>query len=123
MSLNLLEKDVQKACEDILQWDGWRLFRLERNWSPKKKKAVGETGAPDTMAVRYLDGGYARSQVVHIEWKRVKGGRLSPEQWDWHRKERARGALTWIAGETFEPNYESFKEFYEACGLCNRRMH
>jgi hypothetical protein len=123
---NLLEKHIQQACEDILLLDGWRIFRLEQNWSEKKCKRVGEAGAPDCMAVRYLEHYQqglpkALSEILFIEWKRPKGI-IRAAQNEWHRYERKLGAVTWIAGEEFDATYEGFKAHYEASGLCRRRL-
>jgi spermidine synthase len=124
----LLEKDIQRACEDILLLDGWEIIRREKQWSEKKKKATGELGAADCMAVRYDNAGMHRycirvwAEVLHIEWKRPKTGKLRTSQRIWHDAKRKQGAVTWIAGEQFEPTYESFKAHYEASGLCRRRL-
>ena len=125
----LLEKHVQKACEDLLELDGWRLFRLEQNWSERKRKIVGEPGAPDCMAVRYLAGhkdyGQGRGfrpcdcQVLLIEWTRP-GGRPWADQLSWRETERLRGAESVIAGLDFRADVEGFLEWYTASGLRHR---
>lgn len=127
----LKECDIQKACEDLLQWDGWRIFRLEQNWSEKKCKDVGEAGAPDCLAIRYVGESMAPtgmrldtnlqalSQVLMVEWKRP-GGKAAQRQSDWHLLERKRGALVWLAGVEFPASVDGFLAHYRASGL-NRR--
>lgn len=124
------ERDIQGACEDLLQWDSWRIFRLEQNWSERKVKSVGEAGAPDCLAIRYRPTFKAGSktlislwesvaEVLFVEWKRP-GGKSSQRQVDWHALERKRGALVWLAGETFPASVDGFLAHYRASGL-NRR--
>jgi hypothetical protein len=131
----VLERDLQLACEGLLQYDGWRILHFEQNFSERKRKVVGEAGAPDTLAIRYdingLMGKWLRwqdgygdptiSHVVWIEWKRPKGIK-SAAQKIWHRAERERGAVIWVAGEDFQTTYESFKDFYETSWLCRRKL-
>jgi hypothetical protein len=112
--LKLKESDIQRTCEDLLTWDGWRIFRLEENFSERKVKTVGETGAADGMYVRYASP--PQCEIIFIEWKRP-GGRIAPHQRRWHAAERARGALTLIAGEDFEASIEGFVAWYRASGL------
>src|SRR5690349_5361847 len=122
-ALKLSEKDIQKTCEGYLEIDGWRIFRMEQNFSERKLKIVGEAGMPDTLAIRYgvtpvLCGAVQRispvfsgevepsfprqcAEVLFIEWKAARG-RISREQKQWHVAERARGAMTLIAGLDFE---------------------
>lgn len=119
------ECDIQKACEDLLQWDGWRIFRLEQNWSDKKRKAVGEPGAPDCLAIRYRPpsdwgaGMPGLATVLMVEWKKV-GGKNAPHQKAWQAAERARGALVIVGGEDFTATSDGFLEWYRISGL-NRR--
>lgn len=117
--LKILEKHLQKYGEDLLELDGWHIFRAELNFSEKKMKSVGELGAPDCLAIRYLSGGTA--EVLFIEWKR-KGKKPTWTQRIWHIMERERGALVWVAGEDFEPSVAGFKAKYEASGLCRRKL-
>jgi hypothetical protein len=58
----------------------------------------------------------AISAVLWIEFKALKG-QPSKAQLDWHAKERARGALTWIAGVDFPASVEGFRAHYLASGL------
>lgn len=62
----------------------------------------------------------AQAEVIWIEFKRGKGGVLSKAQRAWHIRERARGALTWIAGEDFPPSVAGFREQYRLSGLQRR---
>lgn len=113
------ERDIQKACEDLLQLDQWRILRMEQNFSERKIKTVGEVGMPDCLAIRYfvMFGVSDRADdVLWIEWKRLKG-KPSTEQKLWHTAERARGALVWVAGEDFPATIEGFWAHYRASGL------
>ena len=58
-------------------------------------------------------------------WKRIRAGRktatkASQRQRDWHAAERARGALTLIAGEDFAASIEGFQDWYRQSGLARR---
>ena len=128
--LKISEKQLQKHAEDILQLDGWRVFRPEQNFSERKRKVVGEAGAPDGLYVRYggffHDGSDAAdfmsecaAEVMWIEWKSAKG-RPSTAQKIWHAAERKRGALALIAGEDFPATIDGFKEWYKNSGLMRK---
>ena len=95
-------------------------------------KGFGEKGMADRLYIRYgisqtgfLTVGihnYRRSltETMWIEWKRtVRGKATKPtrQQIDWHRYERALGALTLIAGEDFPATLEGFQVWYRASGL------
>ncbi len=119
-ALVLRESDIQNTCEDLLEADQWRIFRLEQNYSERKVKLLGEPGAPDCMAVRYSQ--YApQADILFIEWKRLdkrgKPTKATAHQKAWHALERARGALTLIAGIDFAATPEGFFEWYAASGL------
>jgi hypothetical protein len=115
----LKESDIQKTCEDFLAVHGWRIFRMEQNYSERKKKRVGEPGMPDCLAIRYRGklGRECYADVLFIEWKRQKGGKVSLTQKLWHSIERVRGAKTLIAGMDFDPSIEGFQEWYRKSGL------
>jgi hypothetical protein len=96
---------------------------------------VGELGMADHLYIRYAcDEPWKRktadirdrvwrahADVLFVEYKRPKGN-ATAHQRAWHAAERARGALTWIAGEDFKPaTFEGFKAHYLASGL-NRRI-
>ena len=135
----ITEAAIEKSCTDFLVLDGWRPLKMERNWSEKKRKAVGELGMADHLYIRYAD--YAdrtltwasQAQLMWIEFKRAKGGsgkngglftkaeKAKIHQKAWIATERARGALVLLAGEDFPPTIEGFKAWYMASGL-NRRM-
>lgn len=116
----MLEKHLQQYGEDLLMLDDWRIFRIEENFSERKRKRTGERHAADGLYCRYSGNG-AAGEILFIEWKRP-GGKPRPGQRIWHAAERARGALTWIAGETFPATCEGFKAHYEASGLCRRKL-
>lgn len=142
----LLEKDLERAVRDILEWDGWIVRKMEKNYSERKRKAVGEAGMADLMAIRYYDhnerllcdmhsSNCPCAEVLWIEMKRlvaaperVRRNGVQRQKWPratqaanhqkaWHARERERGALTLIAGEDFPATIEGFKEWYKASGL------
>lgn len=106
-------------------------------------KGFGELGMADHLYVRYQpihsqihrDGPHpdrahafgwwqsvapCQAEVLWIEWKSAKG-KPKPHQLAWHTAERARGALTLVAGVDFPASIEGFILWYEQSGL-NRRM-
>lgn len=122
--IKVLEKHLQKHAEDLLQLDGWRIIRVEQNYSEKKRKIVGEAGAPDGLYIRYgfpNNTYFATALVLWIEWKSPKG-KPSTSQKLWHEIERKRGALTLIAGIDFPATVEGFQTWYENSGLRRRKI-
>jgi hypothetical protein len=97
---------------------------------------VGETGMPDYQFVRYLagaeiivepdSGGKIRailkapaSEVLWIEFKRP-GEKPRADQLAWHERERARGALVMVVGDSTGDWWGEFKEWYKTSGLQRR---
>lgn len=134
-TLRISEADIEQTCTEILEWDGWRAFKTEYNFSEKKQRAFGEEGMPDHLYIRYgcrsraRAGGpetstdkevWAMCDVMWIEWKALNG-EASVTQKEWHAYERQRGALVLCAGIDFPPTIEGFREFYAASGLQRRR--
>jgi hypothetical protein len=75
-----------------------------------------------TASPRYPFG---MAEVMWIEWKRSKGGAFTQakqHQGDWHTGERARGALTLIAGWDFPATIEGFQLWYRVSGLMRRNL-
>jgi hypothetical protein len=62
-----------------------------------------------------------RSEVMWIEFKSAKG-KPSKHQTEWHTKERARGALTLIAGIDFPASVLGFVTYYRKSGLNRGRI-
>jgi hypothetical protein len=121
-----LEAEIQAACVAILEADGWRHLRTDPVSDRKRGKGFGELGMADSMFIRYQSPplgplGATWCQVLWIEWKRGLE-HATPHQVAWHQKERARGALTWIANEDFPATVEEFRAHYRASGLC-RNTH
>ena len=134
-TLVLLESDIARTCSDLLQADGWRMVITDPVSDKSRGKGFGEKGMADRMYIRYgftqpgfLNMGIRNANVYHrskaevmfIEWKRTvrgKATKATPHQLDWHRDERARGALTLIAGIDFEATIEGFCAWYNASGL------
>lgn len=128
-----MERHLQDAASHILQLDGWRYFKMEpisrREWG----KGTGEKGMPDGLYIRYGEREALRRNqhqpgtmamlcsVMWIEWKR-RGRKPKPHQIAWHLAERARGGFVACAGVDFEASLEGFLEWYEASGLCRRRL-
>lgn len=154
------EADIQLACGEYLQLDGWRMLRtdpvsdmaiaqvirkrladvalpshirslvLEIIDRSIRGKGFGELGMADCLFMRWdRDPPWtgqgstwfrAHAEVMWIEFKR-KDGKAQPHQKTWHAAERARGALTLIAGEDFPATIEGFIDWYEKSDL-NWRM-
>jgi len=134
-----LEKPIEAAIKEFLEWDGWTVRKMEQNYSERKRKAVGEPGMADMLAIRYgiqaptnpdSGPGFRWAEVLWIETKRrlpVKRGKAwgratqaSIHQKAWHARERSRGALTIILGEECEASTDDFKRWYFASGLARR---
>lgn len=108
------ELDLERAIRDLLEWDGWIVRKMERNYSERKRKSVGELGMPDLLAIRYIQDSFA-AEVLWIEVKRTfrqKATKAAGHQHEWHTRERRRGAFTVIAGEDFEASIDGFKLWY-----------
>jgi hypothetical protein len=126
--LKVSEADIEKTCTQILEWDGWRSFKMEQNFSERKQKRTGEAGMPDRLYIRYWKncpgpGGKGPAEcadLMWIEWKAL-GGRVSQAQHDWQAAEVARGALVLCAGRTFPASIDGFKAWYAASGLQRRK--
>jgi hypothetical protein len=89
-------------------------------------KGFGEVGMADHYYVRYSapwdaewPAARADSQSLWVEYKSASG-KPSKTQIAWHGKERARGALTLIAGVDFPASVEGFRSWYAASGLRRR---
>lgn len=131
----LRERDIAGAIVGFLELDGWRPIKMEpisrREWG----KGTGEVGQADYLFVRYLANpcstrgcsgenctveAKSRAQAMWLEMKRPDG-KVSDKQREWHVLERARGALTLIAGEDFGADVDSFIAWYRQSGLLRRK--
>lgn len=120
------ERDIQKAGREFLALDDWRLIITD---NPRVRGlAVQEKGMGDDWFIRYNPVSYllpiqdarrSDADVINIEWKR-RTGKAMAHQMDWHERERARGALTWIAGIDFAASIEGFIEKYMESGLARK---
>jgi hypothetical protein len=121
----LSERHIQETCSEWLSFDGWRRIRTDPPWM--RGLAVQEKGIADDLYIRYGKHeahewwNRAPADVLWIEWKK-KGGNGAQHQLDWHQAERARGALTWIAGEDFPASIEGFQDWYRKSGLMRRNL-
>lgn len=124
MPRNHPERDLAKACTELLQLDGFRAIPMEpisrREWG----KGFGEIGMADYLYIRYepvsLIVKNAKAEVVWVEYKSPRG-KPTRAQLLWHDAERKRGAVTAIATVNFAPTIEDFFIWYCAAGL-NRRL-
>src|SRR5258708_3876627 len=103
------EKQIQETADQFLTLEGWRIIRTD----PPHLRGLGvqEPGIPDRLYLRYWAGCIDQTahaspyeswgQILFVEWKR-RGGKAPAHQKVWHERERARGALTLIAGEDFQ---------------------
>lgn len=134
-----LEKEIQATCTSFLELDGWRSLRTDPVSDRSRGKGFGELGMADHLYIRY-DPCYADEpeleacgSVMWIEWKRERGGKgkralftkaekAKIHQKAWHAAERARGALTLIAGEDFPATIEGFTAWYAQSGLQRKQI-
>ena len=127
-----LEAAVQAECTNILIQDGWRYLRTDPVSRRAHGKGFGELGMADGLYIRYGVGiwaetsatdycAHSHAQVLWIEWKRrTETGadtKAAEHQKAWHLVERAKGALTLIAGGDFPATVEGFIAWYEQSGL------
>lgn len=125
--LKLRERDIARQIGDLLELDGWRLLWCEPMSRRDLGKGFGERGMADLLAIRYIGGscktipGKATAEILWCEFK-APGKKAAPHQRTWHEAERARGALTLIAGEDFACSTEGFMAWYRASGLNRGRV-
>ncbi len=122
---NLLpEWMIEAECTRILEQDGWRALRTDPVSDKGRGKGFGEAGMADHLYFRFEGvagvspswNGRGLAQVMWIEFKSAKG-KPAKHQIEWHTKERARGALTMIAGVDFPASVAGFVAWYAASGL------
>lgn len=122
----LKESDIARTCSDLLQADGWRMLITDPVSDKSRGKGFGELGMADRLYIRYeawRPSVLSLHEVMWIEWKRTVRGKptkATAHQQAWHQAERARGALTLIAGEDFPATIEGFREWYRSSGLQGR---
>jgi|KBSSwiStaDraftv2_1062776.scaffolds.fasta_scaffold02616_10 hypothetical protein len=133
------EHMIEAECTRLLETDGWRALRTDPVSDRGRGKGFGEPGMADHLYIRYsfstpqewleeptrtpgdTVARASQSQVLWIEFKRP-GEKPAKHQTEWHTKERARGALTWIAGEDFPASVAGFVEHYRKSGLNRGRI-
>ncbi len=121
------EHMIEAECTRLLEQDGWRALRTDPVSDRGRGKGFGEKGMADHLYIRYgnatcgvaTDG--SNDVVMWIEFKSAKG-KPAKHQTEWHTKERARGALTLIAGEDFPASVAGFVEWYRKSGLNRGRV-
>lgn len=135
------EAALERAVTEYLALDGWRSLKTDPVSDRSRAKGFGEVGMADMMFLRFqcdrcanedcerclpakrdLPGPWrAWTQVLMIEFKSPRG-RLAAHQRAWHEAERARGAMTLIAGIDFRATLEGFAFWYGQSGLARRRL-
>ena len=137
------EADLERYVCDYLALDGWRVLKMEQNFSEKKRRTFGEGGMPDRMFLRYepkilptsharrVEFGDCAGDILWIEFKRhkyrdskgkMRYAKTEQHQHSWIAAERARGALVLLAGADFPATPEGFRAWYESSGLMRRRL-
>jgi hypothetical protein len=117
---------IEAECTKLLEQDGWRSLRTDPVSDRGRGKGFGEVGMADHLYIRYNASAGATKiltvtdKVLWIEFKSAKG-KPKKHQIEWHTKERARGALTLIAGVDFPASVNGFMGWYRASGL-NRSL-
>jgi hypothetical protein len=114
-SAEIPEWMIEAECTKLLEEDGWRALRTDPVSDRSRGKGFGELGMADHLYLRY-DAIYLRAHVLWVEFKSASG-KPKKHQLDWHAKERARGALTWIAGVDFPATVEGFWRHYIKSGM------
>ena len=130
-----LEAVIEAECTKLLEEDGWRALRTDPVSDRGRGKGFGEIGMADHLYIRYSPfikgdrmkfGPFAgqldcapSAEIAWIEFKRP-GEKPAKHQIAWHIAERARGALTLIAGEDFPATVAGFAEWYTKSGLRRR---
>jgi hypothetical protein len=109
------ERLIALECEKLLAEDRWRTLRCEPISDGSRARGFGEIGMADLLCLRYSREG-AACEVLWIEFKSTSG-RVKKHQLDWHIRERARGAVTAIAGVDFPATVKGFWDWYRASGL------
>jgi|SRR6185436_1818686 len=134
------EHMIEAECTRLLEMDGWRPLRTDPVSDRGRGKGFGEPGMADHLYIRYLyvDSGMivhgirfsgkvtadeqrAICQMLWVEYKSADG-KVRKNQGPWHEIERARGALTWIAGVDFPASVAGFVEHYRKSGLNRGRV-
>jgi hypothetical protein len=136
---DVAEALIEAECTKILEEDGWRALRTDPVSDRGRGKGFGELGMADHFYCRYVgstpevmardlrsirDGAQlgvidCLAEIIWIEFKRP-GEKAKKHQTAWHTRERARGALTLIAGEDFPASVEGFRKWYASSGLARR---
>jgi hypothetical protein len=136
----LLESQIAQTCTELLAADGWRCLITDPVSDRTRGKGFGELGMADRLYIRYCPmpsewhsdkqpywrpKAQCEALVLWIEWKRVDGRGRTTKATDhqnaWHAAERARGALTLIAGVDFPATIEGFRDWYTRSGLARGR--
>jgi hypothetical protein len=122
-ALRPTEAQIEKAISDLLELDGWRALKTDPVSDRARGKGFGELGMADHLYIRYNESpmwvARGSAQVLWIEHKRLKGV-VADHQRTWHAAERARGALTLIAGQDFPATVEGFWGWYRASSLMRK---
>lgn len=126
----MAERLIEAECTKFLEEDGWRALRTDPVSDRRRGKGFGELGMADHLYIRYhyhehfavdnFPGAGCVSEVLWVEFKARKHT-AEKHQREWHQKERARGALTWIANEDFPATVDGFRDHYAASGLMRRQ--
>jgi hypothetical protein len=115
---------IEAECTRLLEMDGWRALRTDPVSDRGRGKGFGEPGMADHLYIRYWDWNSHHKHHPDILWVEFKScdGKPKKHQTEWHTKERARGALTWIASVDFPASVAGFVEHYRKSGLNRGRV-
>lgn len=117
---NRPEAAIQEECVQLLVEDGWRALRTDPVSDRGRAKGFGEPGMADYLLLRYgRCWDYAGGEILWIEFKSSRG-KPAKHQIAWHTRERARGAMTLVAGVDFPASVAGFREWYADSGLMRR---
>lgn len=96
----LTERQIEQQIVDLLGAHGWIVLRTNRFSSGNAVVVQGsiEVGIPDLQARKPYHS-YVENDLQRVVWIEVKrpGGKVSPEQEQWHLLARRRGETVIVA--------------------------
>ncbi len=138
----LLERQIEEDIVKAMALDGWRAFKMEENFSERKKKKTGEPGMCDHLFIRPIPvtansvepplteaqaSGYGQVLFWEFKRKRAKKGRKAlettrstPDQLRWQAEAKRQGFLVWVAGVDHPATRAGAARHYLESGFCRR---
>lgn len=121
------ERELLASIDNIMGWEGWRIWKLETVRDKERGRGFGEPGMADRLYLRPTGkrGASFACEALYVEGKRVRSDRPSAtkaqaHQQLWHAAERASGFRTVILGQDCEATFDGFFRWYGEAGLFRR---